>query len=66
MNKTAIIAVSVLLVSMIGCSTKERESGDHALTDELEMIEKAEEAVELIESRGYDQLVDSVEGLEQQ
>ncbi len=57
---------SAVIVSLflVGCSSKEIESNEHALTEELEMIEKAQEAVDLIESRGIDQMADSIDGLE--
>ncbi len=64
MRMFTLVSAVVISLTMVGCSTKEREANDHALTDELEMIDKAEEAVELIESRGIDQLTDSVDGLE--
>ncbi len=39
---------SAVIVSLflVGCSSKEIESNEHALTEELEMIEKAQEAVD--------------------
>lgn len=58
-----ILLAMLVAVVLFGCSSKERESGDHAMSDELEMIEKANEAADLIEQSGFDKQLQSVDGL---
>ncbi len=60
MKRRELILAAVVLL-LVGCSTKERESGEHALSDELEAIEDAREAADLIEQHDFNRQFDDIE-----